>query len=181
METGGEGRVGEGRSMELIVRMGEREEKVAVQRVSDGYVVEIGDRTYEVDAEVSGGSRRSLLLDGDQYEVAVVASGDGVYDVTTAGGAARVEVLDPLAHLARSSRNSSGGRSANTVDAYMPGRVVAVLVEEGSEVAAGDGIVVLEAMKMENEIQSEKGGVVRKILVEPGQAVEGGDALFEIE
>ena len=62
----------------------------------------------------------------------------------------------------------------------MPGRVVAVLVEAGAPVDAGQGVVVLEAMKMENEIQAESAGVVSRILVEPGQAVEGGDPLFEI-
>ncbi|TNF74372.1 MAG: acetyl-CoA carboxylase biotin carboxyl carrier protein subunit [Acidobacteria bacterium] len=62
----------------------------------------------------------------------------------------------------------------------MPGRVVALLVEEGQEVESGDGLVVLEAMKMENEIRAETAGVVRKILVSEGQAVEGGDPLFEI-
>jgi biotin carboxyl carrier protein len=63
----------------------------------------------------------------------------------------------------------------------MPGRVAAVLVEAGAQVAAGTGIVVLEAMKMQNEIQAERAGVVRQIFVEPGQAVDGGDPLFELE
>ncbi len=62
----------------------------------------------------------------------------------------------------------------------MPGRVVALLVDEGDEVEPGQGVVVLEAMKMENEIAAEHGGVVTKVHVEPGQAVEGGDPLFEL-
>jgi biotin carboxyl carrier protein len=62
----------------------------------------------------------------------------------------------------------------------MPGRVVSLMVEEGQEVADGEGLVVLEAMKMENEIRAETAGVVRKILVTEGQTVEGGDPLFEI-
>ena len=63
----------------------------------------------------------------------------------------------------------------------MPGRVVAVLVGEGEPVRAGQGVVVLEAMKMQNEIQAEHDGVVKRVCVEPGQAVEGGDLLFELE
>jgi biotin carboxyl carrier protein len=62
----------------------------------------------------------------------------------------------------------------------MPGRVVAVLVAEGASVTPGQGLVVLEAMKMQNEIQAERPGTVKKIFVSPGQAVEGGDPLFEI-
>ena len=63
----------------------------------------------------------------------------------------------------------------------MPGRVAAILVEEGAAVAAGDGVLVLEAMKMENEIQAERDGVVSRILVGLGAAVEGGDPLFELD
>jgi pyruvate carboxylase subunit B len=62
----------------------------------------------------------------------------------------------------------------------MPGRVVELLAAEGDEIEAGQGIVVLEAMKMENEISSEHSGTVHKIHVEPGSTVEGGDPLFEI-
>jgi biotin carboxyl carrier protein len=92
-----------------------------------------------------------------------------------------VEVVDPLTHLARQAHVSAGGAVRRQVTAYMPGRVVAILAAEGTPVEAGAGVVVLEAMKMENEIQAEGAGVVRKILVEVGQAVEGGDPLFELE
>jgi pyruvate carboxylase subunit B len=63
----------------------------------------------------------------------------------------------------------------------MPGRVVALLVKEGDEVAAGQGVVVLEAMKMENEIRAEHEGRITKLHVEPGQAVDTGSPLFEME
>jgi pyruvate carboxylase subunit B len=63
----------------------------------------------------------------------------------------------------------------------MPGRVVAVLAEAGQEVKAGQGIVVLEAMKMQNEILAEHDGILKALFVQPGQAVEGGDPLFEME
>jgi pyruvate carboxylase subunit B len=63
----------------------------------------------------------------------------------------------------------------------MPGRVVTLLLSEGESVEVGQGVVVLEAMKMENEIQAQVAGVVKKIFVEEGQSVEGGDPLFEIE
>ena len=85
----------------------------------------------------------------------------------------------PLRHLALgSSAAAPDGKRA--VTAYMPGRVVAVLVEQGHRVEVGQGIVVLEAMKMENEIRAEVAGVVTKLHVRPGQSVEGGDPLFEI-
>ncbi|REK07215.1 MAG: biotin/lipoyl-binding protein [Acidobacteria bacterium] len=62
----------------------------------------------------------------------------------------------------------------------MPGKVVKVLVEAGARVEAGQGVLVLEAMKMENEIQAESSGVLAEIFVSEGQAVQGGDPLFEV-
>jgi biotin carboxyl carrier protein len=171
--------------MELIVRQGERTEKVRVRRVDGGYEIAVGDRAYHVDALPARPGLHSLRIDGARsiahhHEVAVRRQKDGVYWVSTARGAGPVEVSDPLAHLAAQS-HSKGGKRRQRVDAYMPGRVVAVLVEEGAEVTTGQGIVVLEAMKMENEIRAEHDGKVSRIHVQPGQAVDTGNPLFEME
>ena len=71
-------------------------------------------------------------------------------------------------------------KAGETVNAYMPGRVVTLLAQEGETVKAGQGILVLEAMKMENEIKSETAGVLAEIFVAAGEAVEGGDPLFRV-
>ncbi len=166
--------------MKLVARMGEREATVAVSRDNGVFDVQIDDRHYRVDAaEVSGGL--SLLIDGEQHEAWVGSSAPGSYRVHLKGRCVDLEMLDPLEHLARQSGVGGGLQGALSIRAYMPGRVVALLVEEGDEVSAGQGVLVLEAMKMENEIQAETAGVVRKIHVEAGQAVETGDDLFEIE
>ena len=65
--------------------------------------------------------------------------------------------------------------------APVTGKQQLMLVSEGEEVAPGQGVVVLEAMKMENEIQAERGGVLRRMFVAEGQAVEGGDDLYELD
>ncbi len=171
--------------MDLIARAGGREERVAIARAPGGYRLRLGDQVIEVDAAPAGGNglvslRLGGARGGDHYEVAVDAEGGGRYRVSSRRAAGEVEVLSPLDHLARQTAAAGGVRRAERVTAYMPGRVVAVLVEEGAEVAAGQGVVVLEAMKMENEIAAEHAGVVRKILVAPGQSVEGGEALFEL-
>ena len=174
--------------MELIVRHGEREEKVHLERTEAGYRVTIGDAGYTVDVARAGDAHgpaatHSLLIGGRQHEVTVRrrqgSRDEHIYRVSTASGAEEVGVMDPLTYLARSTHEASGG-GVQQVTAYMPGRVAEILVEEGDEVVAGQGIVVLEAMKMKNEIQAEAAGVVRRILVEQDQAVEGGDPLFEI-
>lgn len=173
--------------MDLIVRTvgpGSREEKVRIRREDDFYDVTIGDRTYRVEAATArAGSQslRSLLIDGAQHEVAVRHQGEGVYWVSTGQGAGAVEVVDPLTALATQARAGKGGRRRQTVKAYMPGRVVTLLVAEGAEITAGQGVLVLEAMKMENEIRAEHDGTVSKIHVQPGQAVDNGTPLFELE
>jgi biotin carboxyl carrier protein len=168
--------------MELVLRQGEREERATVERGADGvYEVRLGERRYRVDATRAGATLRSLLIDGGQYEVAVRDSGDGSYMVSAGGALVDVEVSDPLTFLARQSHADKGGRGARTVRAYMPGRVVSLLVEAGDEVKPGQGLLVLEAMKMQNEIQAERAGRVRILHVEPGEAVEGGDPLLEFE
>ena len=169
--------------MELIVRAGDREERVTVERAGAGYRVSFAGVEYHIDAVTAAGALRSLRLDGDHYEIAIDggADGNGRYRVASRRAAVDVDVMSPLAHLARRALGMADRGGVERVTAYMPGRVVAVLVEEGAEVVAGQGVVVLEAMKMENEIQAERVGVVRRVLVEAGQSVEGGEVLFELE
>lgn len=167
--------------MELILRAGGGERRVAVRRRGEGWEVTLDGATHRVDAVHAGDGLLSLLIEGAQHEVAVHREGAGRYWVAGARNAVAVEVTDPLTHLARESHRAAGATGLERVTAYMPGRVAAILVEEGEEVAAGQGVMVLEAMKMENEIQTERPGTIRRLLVEPGQAVEGGQPLFEIE
>ena len=167
--------------MELIARHSDREETVRVHRIGDSYEIAIGDRTYVVDAAGQTGNHilRSLLIAGAQHEVSVRPEGES-WSVTSRHGTAAVSVTDPLSHLAAQT-HGKGGKRNRKVAAYMPGRVVAVLVQEGGTVTAGQGVVVLEAMKMENEIRAEIDGTVARIFVQPGQAVDTGNPLFELE
>jgi glutaconyl-CoA/methylmalonyl-CoA decarboxylase subunit gamma len=170
--------------VELIVTIGERSERVRVVEHDDGRLqVQVGERTYEVDrAPLPGaGHHWSLLVEGEQFEVAALPRGEGSWWVSSARGGVLAEVADPLTHLARQGAAARGGRRREQVTAYMPGRVVAVLVSAGDRVETGQGIVVLEAMKMQNEIQAEHDGVVKRVCVAAGEAVEGGDVLCELE
>lgn len=167
--------------MDLVVRQGDREERVRVRRDDGDYQVMIGEQVYRVDATTARAGLYSLRIDGAQHEVAAHQQGEGIYRVSTVHGSTLVEVSDPLTHLAAQTRGGKGGRRRQTVKAYMPGRVVTLLVQEGQEVATGQGVLVLEAMKMENEIRAEHDGTVTLIHVQPGQAVESGNPLFELE
>jgi biotin carboxyl carrier protein len=171
--------------MELIVRHREREEKVNLERRNDGtYCVKVGDQTYEID--VASARARTIfslnVKDGRQFEVAVRRlknHGHAIYQISSKRGHDTVEVMDPLTYLAEQSRAQTGGGSQQ-VRAYMPGRVVEILAHEGAEVESGQGVVVLEAMKMKNEIPAERAGKVIRVFVKEGQTVEGGDPLFEV-
>ena len=173
--------------MQLVARIAGRTERLEIERVSGGhYRVRIGagGRELDVDTRGLGPFVISLLVEGESHETAVFRNpqnGGGTYSVGWRGRSFEVELVDPLTHLAEEARGASGKQGKLTITAYMPGRVVDIRVAEGATVEAGQALVVLEAMKMQNEIQADRAGVVKKIHVENGQAVEGGDPLLDIE
>ncbi len=167
--------------MKLVVEHQGRADEVEVEREGDLWRVRVGDRDYLVDAARVGGTARSLRIAGGQYEVDVTPLGQGRYEISRGGWLEQLTVQDPLSYLASRAHGEAAPQGSQTITAYMPGRVAAILVEEGTRVAAGDGVLVLEAMKMENEILVERDGVVGRILVGLGEAVEAGDPLFELD
>lgn len=123
-----------------------------------------------------------LTLDGRASDVALRRLGPGRWLAGIAGEQVEIEVVDERTRHIRSltgdaARPSGGGM----IRAPMPGLVVRVLVDAGTAVAAGAGVLVLEAMKMENELRSPGAGTVRAVRVEAGQAVEKGQVLIEFE
>ncbi len=136
---------------------------------------------YAVDLQgIDGESLYSLLIGTDSYEVFVQREGD-VYYITVEGDRYEVRVEDErLRRLRRLSGAKEPAAGEATIVAPMPGLVVAVPVQEGQAVKAGDGVVVLEAMKMENEIRTPLDGVVKSVRVAPGQMVNQGDVMVQI-
>ncbi len=136
-------------------------------------------REIDVDAVLARPDVLSLLVDGRSYEIKREQTDN---DLHLWVGSTRfaVELRDPRS--LRSRRDGAGDRSGpRKLIAPMPGRIVRVLVTEKSEVEAGQGIVVVEAMKMQNEIKSPKKGVVQKILAAQGATVNAGDVLVIVE
>jgi biotin carboxyl carrier protein len=138
------------------------------------YNVTIAGRTrlLEILREVQPG-RYSLLLDGRQHDLTLSRTKSGV-DVHLGPTLYRAEVLD--ARRPRIARVAAA-KGPFELTAMMPGKVVRVLVTEGQSVAAQQGIIVIEAMKMENELRVAHPGLVQSILVKPGQLVENGAPL----
>jgi acetyl/propionyl-CoA carboxylase alpha subunit len=162
----------------LAVRV---EETTFVVEVEDlpagGLRVEVDGRPAEVDARLSPSGTGSLLLDGVSH---LVDLGDGRWEtVLVDGEPLRVEIEDRRGRRPGAPSQGSAGAGERLV-APMPGKVAAVLVEVGQPVEPGAGLVVLEAMKMENEFRATEAGVVKEIHVGPGQAVNAGDLLVVI-
>jgi len=167
--------------MELIARLGERIERVSIERHGDVYRIRVGERDYEVESRSLGPFVQSLRVGAESHETALFRRGERGWSVGWLGRSVELELVDPLAHLAEQAHGEAGRHGRMVVSAYMPGRVVAVRTAVGEHVEAGQPLVVLEAMKMQNEIQSDRAGVVRVVHVSEGEAVEGGDPLVEIE
>ncbi|HZP46594.1 MAG TPA: biotin/lipoyl-containing protein [Candidatus Binataceae bacterium] len=139
----------------------------------------LGDELFEADVRRAGPSSYSILIGERSFDLEVARRDDEL--MVVARDAAVPVLLQDALRRTRSTggRASAGGKTE--IKAMMPGRVVTLLVKVGDEVAAQQGIVVVEAMKMENELKSPRAGKVTKINVTPGQTVEKGDLLVTIE
>jgi biotin carboxyl carrier protein len=144
-------------------------------------------QTIAADAVETGTSSYSILLDGRAFEARVFHEGPGEPGnneannllVHCAGMEFRVQVRDPRSW--RTSRRSAlEATGSQQVLAPMPGKIVRVLVAAGETVQAGQGLVVVEAMKMQNEIRAPKSGRVERMLVAEGQAVRTQETLMVI-
>jgi biotin carboxyl carrier protein len=131
---------------------------------------------------IAGTPLRQLVVDAQPSTLAVDAVQAGRWGLTHQGERWEVEVIDERTRYIRSlTGGSTGHRAGGTLKAPMPGLVLRVQVAPGQNVAAGTGVIVLEAMKMENELKAVGAGVVRSVRVSAGEAVEKGQVLIEFE
>jgi pyruvate carboxylase subunit B len=149
----------------------------------DGDRVTVGGRPHTATLSAAPGTPvRQLLLDGRAGSLAVESAGSGRWALTRAGERWEVEVVDERTrHIRGLTGAGNQARGPAALKAPMPGLVVRVHVEAGAAVATGSGVVVLEAMKMENELRAASTGTVRAVRVKPGEAVEKGQVLVEFE
>jgi acetyl/propionyl-CoA carboxylase alpha subunit len=150
------------------VELPEAEVRGAMECVVDG-------RSVAVDARMPQPGVMSLVVEGRQYRC--VLDGDGV---VIGGRRYGFEVSDPRSLQGRRGAGA-GVAGPRAVKAPMPGRVVRVLVAAGDEVAEQQGVVVIEAMKMQNELKSPKAGRVARVAVAEGDTVAAGDVLIVVE
>ena len=156
-------------------------ETIPVEVTGEGglYRVAVGDTTADVDARQVAEGIWSILIGGASH-IVDVSEEDGVSLVEVDGESYSIRVEEETRYIIR-TRGGKVGAGGQVLKAPMPGKVVLVEVEVGQVVAAGDGLLVLEAMKMENEFRAVAAGTVKEIRVAAGQAVNLGDVLVVIE
>jgi len=147
--------------------------------------VSVGGQSREIDLDQSGAQIApvepgvySVLLDGHSYE-ARTEEANGAVIVFIGGHRFEVEIHDPRRWARQSRRLGAAGRL--DVSAPMPGKIVRLLASEGDSVEAGQGLLVMEAMKMQNELKAPKAGRVVSLTARVGATVAAGDVLAAIE
>jgi biotin carboxyl carrier protein len=166
------------------VEVNGRSRRVEVERASGGYVVTVDGRRHVVDVTPINGALSLILGDGRSFEVSVAEQpqSSGQVNVHVNGRVVTATVGTSRAAWGhRGQEGSATGAGPQRVSAPMPGKVVKLLVKPGDKVVSRQGVVVVEAMKMENELRSPKDGIVADIKVAEGALVEAGAVLVVIE
>ena len=167
--------------MKWVVRGGDRTHEVQVERIPAGFEVVLGDRRHRVDLIRLDGAIASLryIEDGRSFSVSYERGRGRSWRVAVGERDFDLEVLTPVEAIEASAAAEAVGPSR--LEAPIPGKVVKIHIAEGDEVETGQPLVVLEAMKMENELAAEQSGKVTAIHVEPGDTVDAGCVLVELE
>jgi biotin carboxyl carrier protein len=171
--------------MQYEVEIGDRRLQVVVTRSGDGFAVSVDGRTRQVDAARIDAHTLSILVVGDKEvsstEVSIATDPvSGLLDVHV--GATPVAVtLNGRRRWSRTDEGSASGSGPQRLAAPMPGKVVRVLVKAGDLVTKRQPVVVVEAMKMENELRASRDGTVAEIHVREGMSVDAGALLLVIQ
>lgn len=165
----------------FVAELADLEEPLSVELAptADARVqAKVGDRLLELAAERIGPHTYSLVIGDRVHEITVLRRKDGsiVYD-----GATELQVKLTDRRRFRAGAGAAGGAGQREVKAVMPGKVVTILVAVGDEVERDQPLLVLEAMKMENDVKSPRKGKVQEIHVTSGEAVETGELMVTLE
>lgn len=168
--------------MKLNAHIANHQTDIQIWDDGAGICAEIDGRRYELEVQECGPNGYLFISQGRVWDCRVEGrpeSGKKIGVIVGTTGYA-VTITDPK-RLRSATRVSPHGSAAALIVASMPGKVVRVMVEVGARVAAGDGIIVVEAMKMQNEMKSPKDGTVVALNIQTGATVNGGDVLAVVE
>jgi pyruvate carboxylase subunit B len=165
--------------MKFVATVGSRTAVVEVTREDERYRVTVDDQVWDVDARLTAQGISSLIVDGVSH-VADVDDNAGVCVVEVGGETYAIQVEEQTRYIIRTRGGAGGAGGGQTLKAPLPGKVTHVGVQAGDTVVAGQALVVIEAMKMENELKATAAGTVQDVRVTAGQAVNAGDVLVVI-
>ena len=162
--------------MQMAVSIRGRTYRLAIESAVGAWKCRINGNAVTLDVAEVESNRLSILIDGKSYDVirgsaGTIRVGENTYEVS---------VTDPRSWRSR-QQAASGTSGPQKLTASMPGKVVRVLTSVGEKIAASQGLVVIEAMKMQNEIRSPRDGTVRAILVREGSNVNAGEVVAIVE
>ncbi|MFN2455325.1 MAG: biotin/lipoyl-containing protein [Pyrinomonadaceae bacterium] len=172
--------------MKLIVEIAKEKHELTLQRDAHDpsrVTAVIDGRNYELTAHEIAAGNYSLLADNRVFQCRVDKGGEysGTVEVYVNGKAYAVTVVDPKRMRAGQGSGAEALNGTAQIVAPMPGKIVGVLIEEGASVEAGEGLVIVEAMKMQNEMKAPRAGVVKTLRAVAGATVNAGDVLAVIE
>jgi biotin carboxyl carrier protein len=159
---------------------GKTQHVVDLQKQSSSYRVLLDGQPVNAEVILAAPNAVSVILDGIVFEVHVAPSLEGTYKLQIGPHEFQAEARDPRAWRGK-KHGSLEAEGRQQIVAPMPGKVVRVLVKAGEEVEAGQGLLVVEAMKMQNEIRSPKKGKVERLQAKEGQPVNAGEVLAWVE
>jgi biotin carboxyl carrier protein len=158
-----------------------QEHELSIEELASAgsFEINLGGKKINADLRQAGATSYSIVVGNRSFDLDVIRQGDE-FVVSSRSGVTRLTLEDARRRL----MNSRGAREVSgkvQMRAMMPGRVLSVSVQEGDQVEAQQGVLVIEAMKMENELKSPKAGKVIEVKVAAGQTVEKGELLIVIE
>ena len=153
---------------------------VEIERDDNRWRISLDGENADADAIEIAPNIFSILLNGHSHEVRITPTSAGALTLQTGHREFTAEVVDPRAWRGR-RHGALEAEGRQQILAPMPGKIVRVLVQAGEKVEAGQGLLVVEAMKMQNEIRSPKSGTVERLLAKEGQPVNAGEVLAWID
>jgi biotin carboxyl carrier protein len=167
--------------MKYTAILNEKERDIEITPLdSHRYQVVVDGEPHEVDARLCAGDLLSILVDRTSYDISFSCDDTNVL-LNFRNRYFNIEVMDEHRMRMRRVQSELEMAGPEVIKTSMPGKIVKLLVEEGQHIDPGVGVIIIEAMKMENEIRCRIGGVVTAIHVKAGQAVEADTVLVEIE
>jgi biotin carboxyl carrier protein len=153
---------------------------VDLEREANHWRITLDGKLVDADAIEIAPNIFSVLLNGKSHEIRVTPTPSGALTLQTGRHEFTAEVMDPRAWRGR-RHGALEAEGRQQILAPMPGKIIRVLVQAGEKVQAGQGLLVVEAMKMQNEIRSPKSGTVERLVVKEGHLVNAGEVLAWID